>query len=236
MTDPTRDDPMPTPPPATAPAAAAPMERSKLVNYNSERGANAYKADYANKLHRKVSDRRERRIFARWFAELGPFDSLLDVPCGAGRLYGLFQQHARAVYEADWSFTMVALDRADHDAAAAGYLRASALEIPLADASVEAVASVRLSHHLVDERDRERHLRELFRVSARVVVATWFSATSLKNRLRRLRAPFDKKKPKNTLHTRRVEAIAHECGFDMRAAAPLSRIGSGHVFGLFVRR
>ena len=40
----------------------APMQQSKLQNYNSSRGANAYKADYQNKLHRKWSDKREREI------------------------------------------------------------------------------------------------------------------------------------------------------------------------------
>ena len=49
----------------------APMQQSKLQNYNSGRGAQAYKADYQNKLHRKLSDRRERALLLRYFAEIG---------------------------------------------------------------------------------------------------------------------------------------------------------------------
>jgi hypothetical protein len=50
----------------------APMQQSKLHNYNSTRGAEAYKADYRNKLHRKWSDKRERALLHRYFAQIGP--------------------------------------------------------------------------------------------------------------------------------------------------------------------
>jgi hypothetical protein len=49
----------------------APMQPGKLQNYNSQRGATAYKGDYQKKLHRKLSDRRERALLARYFALLG---------------------------------------------------------------------------------------------------------------------------------------------------------------------
>jgi ubiquinone/menaquinone biosynthesis C-methylase UbiE len=211
------------------------MQRSKLDNYASERGARAYKQDYAAKLHRQVSDRLERRIFARFFARIGRQRSILDLPCGAGRLYELLAQQADAVVEADWSPTMLALNRGDHVAAARGYLRCSALEIPLADRAVDMAVSVRLSHHLVTQADRERHLQELFRVAQRHVAFTYFSFWSLKNVLRRLRAPIDRKAPKNTLRTQDVVRVARDCGFARLDAVPLSRLGSGHVFALFQR-
>ncbi len=47
------------------------MHPAKVANYVSPRGARAYKADYENKLHRKLSDRMERRIFARFFRTIG---------------------------------------------------------------------------------------------------------------------------------------------------------------------
>jgi ubiquinone/menaquinone biosynthesis C-methylase UbiE len=211
------------------------MQKSKLENYNSKRGALAYRGDYQNKLHRKVSDGLERKIFARLFELLPPCATALDLPCGAGRLFDLIQAKVPRVIEADWSFTMVALDREDHLARAAGYLRCSALDIPLPDRSVDLAVSVRLSHHLETEADRRRHLEELFRVAAKAVVVTWFSHWSLKNVLRRVREPFDKKKPKNTLRTSVARAVGAACGFRLADALPLSRLGSGHVFGLFLR-
>jgi ubiquinone/menaquinone biosynthesis C-methylase UbiE len=211
------------------------MQKTKLDNYNSPRGAAAYKSDYERKLHRKVSDRRERKIFAKFFGRIGHQRSALDLPCGAGRLFSLLRGNVERVVEADWSQTMVALNRADHDAAAAGYLRCSALQIPVADRAFDLVVSVRLSHHLESQADRETHLRELFRVAARYVVVTYFWHDSLKNLLRRMRAPFDRKAPKNTMRTGDVLRVATECGYRRLEAIQLSRIGSGHVFALFER-
>ena len=211
------------------------MQKSKLDNYNSPRGASAYKSDYQTKVHRKVSDTLERRIFARLFAGLGEVGSLLDLPCGAGRLYSLLAERSPRVYEADWSFTMVGLNRDDHQGAASGYLRCSALQIPFADRAVDVVVSVRLSHHLETVADREQHLRELCRVARKAVIVTYFSHYSLKNWLRRLRAPFNRKSPKHTLRTAQVAAFAQACGYRLTTTIPLSLVGSGHVFALLRR-
>lgn len=214
----------------------APMQQHKLQNYNSTRGAEAYKADYQNKLHRKWSDKRERALLTRYFAELGHQGSILDLPCGHGRLSDLLKKQCDRLIEADWSFTMVSLNQRDHGLDARRYFRASALEIPLPDRSVDVVVSFRLSHHLETQALRERHLNELFRVARKAVVVTWFSATSLKNLLREVRVKLTGKKPKNVLRNDRVRAIAEANGFVQQKAKPLFRIGSGHVLGMFVRR
>jgi len=213
----------------------APMQQSKLQNYNSTRGAEAYKADYGNKLHRKWSDRRERALLASYFAEIGAVDSILDLPCGHGRLADLLKSHCKRLIEGDWSFTMVGLNRRDHGEDHRSYFRASALEIPLPDRSVDVVVSFRLSHHLETVELRERHLAELFRVARKAVIVTWFSATSMKNVLRQVRVVLAGKKPKNVLRNDRVREVAKTHGFSQRRAKPLFRIGSGHVVGLFFR-
>jgi ubiquinone/menaquinone biosynthesis C-methylase UbiE len=214
----------------------APMAGSKLQNYNSARGASAYKADYQRKLHRKLSDQRERALLGRMFARLGHCGTILDLPCGHGRLSDLLRRHCDRLIEGDWSFSMVHLNRGDHGDDGAGYVRCSALEIPLGDRSVDAVVSFRLSHHLETQELRERHLRELFRVARRGVIVTWFSATSLKNVLRQLRVRLFGRQPKNVLRTARVRALAAECGFASAMSKPLFLVGSGHVVGLFLRQ
>lgn len=213
------------------------IERSKLENYDSRRGAEAYRADYQNKLHRKVSDRLERRIFNKLLPQLGPCESVLDLPCGAGRLHLLLAEHAPRIIEADFSASMLALNREQHLRLADDrYLRCSALEVPLANQSVDLVVSVRLSHHINTPEGRRRHLEELFRVARKGVICTWFSATSLKNLLRRARSVFNHKRPKNTMHNREVRQIAAACGFRTIRTVPLAVVGSGHMFGLFLRR
>lgn len=212
------------------------MRASKLENYNSERGAGAYKADYRNKLHRRISDRRERALLQRYFGRIGHVESILDIPCGHGRLSDLLRGHCDRLVGADWSQTMVALNRRDHDTAGRIYCRASALQIPLSDASVDVAVSIRLSHHLETTAHREQHLRELFRVARKAVIVTWFSATSLKNVLREVRVRLAGKSRKNVMRNGHVTAIARDCGFEKQYSKPLFRIGSGHVLGSFERR
>jgi ubiquinone/menaquinone biosynthesis C-methylase UbiE len=213
----------------------APMQQSKLQNYNSPRGAEAYKADYKNKLHRKWSDKRERALLTRYFAKIGKVDRILDLPSGHGRLSDLLHSHCNTLVEADWSFTMVSLNKRDHGTDRRRYFRASALEIPLPDGAVDVAVSFRLSHHLETQELRERHLRELFRTAKKHVIVTWFSASSLKNLLRQVRVKLTGKKPKNVLRNDRVRAIAQEAGFVQTLAKPLFVVGSGHVLGLFTR-
>src|SRR5262249_28267088 len=73
-------------------AAPGPMQASKLQNYNSLRGATSYRADYERKLHRRLSDRRERALLARYFRAIGEVDTVLDLPCGHGRLADFLRQ------------------------------------------------------------------------------------------------------------------------------------------------
>lgn len=214
----------------------APMQHAKLQNYNSPRGAAAYKADYQHKLHRKWSDKRERALLNRYFARIGNVESILDLPCGHGRLSDLLQHHCRHLVEADWSFTMVSLNKGDHGGTGRAYVRASALEIPFPDRTFDVAVSFRLSHHLETQELRERHLGELFRVAKKHVIVTWFSATSLKNVLRQVRVRLHGKKPKHVLRNDRVRAIATAHGFAQDLAKPLFLVGSGHVLGLFTRR
>lgn len=211
------------------------MEQSKIDNYVSPRGAEAYKSDYENKLHRKLSDRLERAIFNRLFAQIGKSDTLLDLPCGAGRLFEMLSHQARRVVEADFSPSMLRLNADDHRRAALAYVRCSGLQIPLADRSIDTVVSVRLNHHLSRTSDREQHLREVLRVAGKAAIVTYFSHYSLKNWIRRLRKPFNKKGDKHTLATSRAIELAREAGFTVRSIEPLSRLSSGHVFALFMR-
>ncbi len=210
----------------------------KLDNYRSERGAHAYLHDHETRIHRKWSDKVERRILVRYFEELArerPIGRTLDCPSGFGRMLTLLREHAPEVVEADVSPQMLELNRERHGDLAADYVETSALEIPFADRSFDLVVSIRLSHHLESEEAREAHLRELCRLADRAVILTWFSSTSLKNRLRQFRARFTPKRQKNTIHPARVREIFAEEGFELRRSLPLSRLGSGHRYGMAVR-
>ncbi len=212
------------------------IRKSKVDNYRSDRGARAYKSDHEKRAHRKFSTARELKIFDRFFDRLGPGKTVLDLPCGHGRLLRVLQSRFAEVIEADFSPQMLELNESDHvEKPAASYLKCSALDIPLAARAVDVAFSIRLNHHLETREAREAHLLELFRVANRAVIVSWFSTTSLKNLWRVVRARFNHKSPKNTLSNRRARDIGRRAGFDLVDSRPLSRIGSGHVFGLFMR-
>ncbi len=212
------------------------MDPKVLARYNSVEGADSYRAEYETKLHRKLSHKLEQRLFQKLFARAGKVGSLVDIPCGRGRLREIFLENAERVVEGDWSYHMLEGNRRDYGGdGRTPYFRASAIHLPLADRSFDCVASIRLNHHIDDVGERERHLQELLRVADRYVIFTFFSYHSLKNLWRRARRPFNKKRPKRTLSMGRVRELAKEQGFQLVMAPTLSKLGSGHRFALLER-
>ncbi len=201
----------------------------RLAAYNSPAGAEKYLDEY-QKVHRKVSNRRERRLLKRWSTEIGNVRTALDMPSGWGRYLPFLEGLGAKVIEADYSYDMVAKSRDLHPDHPALGLRCFGHQIPCGDQSVDLVFSMRLSHHLVDAAVRREHLRELLRVADRWVVFSYFDHASPKNLLRRFRTWIGqtRKPPKSTLRRGEVRRIVEESGFDIKADPFLFRIGSGH--------
>jgi SAM-dependent methyltransferase len=119
---------------------------------------------------------RDPRLVARALARHGVErgrGGILDVPCGAGRLTDVLARHGEPVTGADLSPSMLA------EAGGARRVLASAFALPFAAASFDVVVCCRLLHHLREPGDLERVAGELLRVSARLVIASFWDATSL---------------------------------------------------------
>ncbi len=201
----------------------------RLAEYDSPEGAQEYLEEY-EKLHRKLSDRRERRLLQRFFQRVGPIDSALDLPCGWGRYLPLLQAQGARVVESDYSGDMCKLSRQLYaHQQAFGHLRAFGHQIPLAEDAVDLVFSMRLNHHLVDPAVRRQHVREIFRVAKRWALFSYFDHNSVKSWTRRVRRRFGgKRRLKSTLSRREVRAMAAEAGFVVREDPLLFLVGSGH--------
>jgi len=215
-----------------------PTEQSTAyqAEYQQVENAATYNLAYRDKLLKRSSTRREFDLIGRHVASVGRSHTILDLPCGGGRLTPAFAGSAELVIEADIALGQVLYGRAESSVATPRvWMTASAFHIPLRDQAVDGTISVRLSHHLPTQAERERHLTELLRVSRRFVIMTFFDHWSLKNWLRRMRRPFDRQPPKMTMTTAQVAAIARQHGARLVAAPPLSRIGSGHRYALIVR-
>jgi ubiquinone/menaquinone biosynthesis C-methylase UbiE len=198
--------------------------------------AAAYNLSYRQRLLKRSSTQREFKLIRQHIERVGPSRIILDLPCGGSRLTPAFADSAALVIEADIAHGQVLFGRAESSVATPRvWMTASAFHIPLRDGSVDGTVCVRLSHHLPTAAERERLLTELLRVSRRFVIMTFFDHHSLKNVLRRLRRPFDRKPPKMTMTKARVAELAHERGARLVAAPPLSRIGSGHRYALITK-
>jgi SAM-dependent methyltransferase len=211
------------------------------IRYSEDRRrpekAESYNVKYEQELHKRVSDRNEKRLLELILSRVGHQERLLDVPCGAGRLSGVLSRWADHVTEVDYSFPMLGLCRAN----AADYVphvaNATAFELPFRDESFDVVASIRLSHHIPEHVDRLRHLRELCRVSRGHVLVSFFDHDSFKNRMRRARARLGEgKRAKKTLSRENVIQTAEACGFALAGRWPLSCVFSGHCFALLSRK
>ncbi|KAA3613417.1 MAG: class I SAM-dependent methyltransferase [Planctomycetota bacterium] len=203
-------------------------EARRLAEYHSPEGAQEYLEEY-QKLHRKFSDRRERRLLEGFFAQMGTLQSALDLPCGWGRYLPLLASRSERVVQSDYSGSMLAMGRERFAKLPVwGRIRASGTQLPIADGGVELAFSIRLNHHLVTPEHRLQHLREMSRISSRYLIFTYFDAASLKNRLRQRQVRRGRKKPKNTLARHQVRETLEQAGFRILADPMLFRIGSGH--------
>jgi ubiquinone/menaquinone biosynthesis C-methylase UbiE len=115
------------------------------------------------------------------------------------------------------------------------WMTASAFHIPFRDEAVDGVVCCRLSHHLPTPEERERLVSELLRVAKRFVIMTFFDHYSVKNLVRRARAPFDGQPPKMTMTIEGVRELSREHGAELVAYPPLSRLFSGHRYALMVK-
>lgn len=210
----------------------------RLAQYHAADGAEEYFEEY-EKFHRKLSDRREHKLLDRYFERIGPVTTALDLPCGWGRYMPYLRSKGAEVLEADYSGSMVhKVAEVFPEVPLLGRMRCFGHRIPLQDQAVELVFSMRLSHHLADARVRREHVEELFRVSSRWVIFSYFDRASLKNVIRRARTAVGlcRKHPKNTLRRSQVRQLAAEAGFTIHEDPMLFVVGSGHRLVLAERK
>lgn len=210
----------------------APLESYAAGRRQRDR-AESYSTKYDRLLHKRISSWQERRVIRRALEITGLHDaSVLDVPCGAGRLTEQLQPVAERLTSCDYSPAMLEFFRRRHTEPC---FVGSAFDLPFADDTFDLVFSARLSHHIESDDRRADYLRSLMRISRRWVIVTIFDRASLKNRLRELSRRFNGKRSKFTFRRSDVESIAREAGYALVKGIPISRLSSGHVFYVLER-
>jgi SAM-dependent methyltransferase len=135
--------------------------------YRESREAARYVRHHRGSLGRRWRSAQERRFCERVLDRLGHVDSILDVPCGAGRLWPALASRCRRLYAADASSAML---RSSENARGVFATQALAQRLPFADAAVDVVFCHRLLHHYAGAAERRAILAELGRVARRAVV------------------------------------------------------------------
>jgi SAM-dependent methyltransferase len=194
--------------------------------------AQDYNRAYEVRTLKRLSTQRERHLIARLLGARGKAATLLELPCGGGRLSPSFARWTELLIQADtgWGQLLHAARRPSLGTPRI-LMAASGFHVPFRDASVDCIACVRLSHHLPTSEERHRLLHELLRVARRTVLMTFFDHHSLKNRLRQR----TNKPPKMTMTVDEVAAVAREHGAKLLEAPMLSWVGSGHRYALMIK-
>ena len=201
--------------------------------YQQDERAAKYNAMYRDSWAKTLSTRREARLLDRLLESQGHCRTLLDLPCGGGRVSAPLARHTDLLIEADIGLGQVRYARQNGRVPTKQiWMTASGFEIPLQDSAVDGTVCVRLNHHLPTAVERERLVRELLRVSKRFVIMTFFDYDSLKNRLRRLRGM----RPKLTMRVDELGELAQSCGAVLETCPALFVVGSGHRYALMVKQ
>lgn len=116
------------------------------------------------------------RLLERAARSGAPLGLVLDAPCGTGRLTTTLAQVARRIVAVDVSRAMLQADPGAFGAAPR--IEASAFALPFRAAAFDVAVACRILHHFREADDRRAILRELARVSARFVVASYWDAAS----------------------------------------------------------
>ena len=205
-------------------------------NYQKDQRAARCNAKYRDHSTKRLTTRRELRLLYRMLQNQGPCKVLLDLPCGGGRLSSPLERYTDLLIEADVGLGQLHYGR-EHGRVSnrQEWMAASGFNIPLRDASVDGTVCVRLTHHLPAEAEREQLVRELLRVSKRFLIMSFFDYDSVKNIVRRLRRPFNRKPPKSTMRRGQLRRLARDCGARLVEAPALSLLWSGHRYALIVK-
>lgn len=150
--------------------------------FNSQQAADRYGSCFNDTAADRRRDRREKRCISAALAEVPRGGRVLDLPCGAGRIYPLLKGLGLKVVSADSSPYMVEIARkraAAMTCAAAlqgdSFCVENILGTRFHDKQFDAVVCNRLFHHFADSCVRQKALCELARICSGPIVVSFFS-------------------------------------------------------------
>jgi SAM-dependent methyltransferase len=161
----------------------------------------------------------ERRLLERvWPGARG--ETVLDLPCGTGRLLPFLREQEHRVAQGDGALAML------QQASQRGLVgelatQCNALQMPFADGAVDGVVMFRFLHHLPREAAKAA-VAEGCRVARRFLVVSFFHPCSMHHMQRRARQILGTPATRFAMSLGSIKKIAHQNGFELhRSTAQL---------------
>lgn len=159
---------------------------------------------------------------------------VLDVPCGTGRLRNVLERRKMRYVGIDVSLPML---REAQRSTADGWMQGEVQRLPFLDDSFDVVVCCRLLHHVKDPEQMEVIVRELTRVSHRMIIASFWDSASLhalrrRVGLRRTEGP----RGRHAVSKRTLRRIFEDAGADVVDFHHSFRFVSQQTFAVALKR
>jgi SAM-dependent methyltransferase len=198
----------------------------KRDRWRDARVAGEYEARRFKSPLARWKHRRDETLVTELLARSGPHASVLDLPCGTGRLFPALQRAVPLVLGADLAREMLLAGRAARPEVRLPLLQADATRLPFADRSVDALVSLRFLFHF-ERAERVAMLTEFARVARRAVIVQVRHGETLKHRARGLRHRFGLARRYRPAEGRgELVAELAAAGLELVELAPLARLFS----------
>lgn len=188
-------------PPPSADAQPAFSHGRTVARFDSQAVAAKYPAVYSDSFRQQ----REKNCVIKALQHVPPGGSILDLPCGTGRLMPLFVAAGFRVTSADSSPHMVQLARQNYAQLQESHPDLAEIDVEFsvrdvmatgyADDSFDAVFCNRLFHHFTESETRIRALSELGRICRGPLIVSYFDAFAFDALKRRIRYALKGRKP-----------------------------------------
>ena len=190
------------------------LEFSK--KYDAEH-ARFYLDKHQRGFWRRLNTWRETGMARRALELAGNPSSVLDLPCGTGRFWPLLAEKPdRKIFAADLNPSMFETGLKHRPASITRRIeafQASAFSIPKPDNFVECLFSIRLLHHIPEQKDRVAILREFKRVTAsKIIVSLWIDGNYRARRERRRPVREGPSRDRYVIARAQIEQEFRECG------------------------
>ena len=198
----------------------------------------AYEVRRYSGRSQKFIDRLERACLRQMIRDQksSPGETVLDIPCGFGRIAPILVEMGLKPLWGDISLAMARRVSMRPDAiAAVGQFVGDAEHVPLASNSVEGATCIRLLEHFRHGETRARVMRELGRVVRSWVIVSFYDRASIHGKTKSLACKLQGKKVVVAMQSRAsLLAEANAAGLELKSFRAPARFVHAHTFALLV--